>query len=567
MIQGVLSWLFPMPSFDTETNPPLVETTKKVDDLVKEVLLAAKTMQNGQEGHSPNVWKRENFDTATALLKEIPEGNRTAEQQLLQTLVSRYWEPRSEITQLYALKEWTQENLARAQELIAQFPTGVSDRDKALLATLQERIRATPKFLPLTVENIDRFCSSLGSALTDSQNAQIKFFFQEYDKISEKGPFNDAMEILKVFIPSPNPKNYTAAMNAILNPLIVGEAFNIDKLTQENFSNGIRLLSELQNVRGDQAYEQAKRRLNRVLSAYANSQAKKFLQNLQAVQLNPVGIKNSDGSSCFASSWMQLVANNNRLSDVYKANFPGKHVSRVLDQYNQARVSEKAVDNIGLVRGLLPRGKQQDANELANKLHDELRIDKDGNVGDIKFGAKISDQVTNLLTGKTESRKHSSNVHSSYDTPSLQLTFDPNQPRPSLANLLNHVEVVQNGQGQPTYKKRLQFDEAPELMIYQFTRLVGGGVNRTEVDMPLYHTLEAADGTKADMQLQGFIRHLGTASGGHYVSYLAQNGKFWLANDAIISEISAADYLVAARYATTALYATVKKTIPEQKNP
>jgi hypothetical protein len=206
---------------------------------------------------------------------------------------------------------------------------------------------------------------------------------------------------------------------------------------------------------------------------------------------------------------------------------------------------------------------QQDANELANNLHNRLGISNTGKVGNIKLGAKIIEQRENLTTKKRTTLSFSTDRENPYIFPSRQLGFKADESNPSLLSMENSSEAGTSidGRIETTYK----FEEIPEVFVYQFTRLAGGHINQTEVSMPLFHTVEAMDGTTGVMQLQGFIQHLGGPAGGHYVSYILQNGKFWKADDQRISEVSAAEYLVAARYSSAALYATVKKLKSEEK--
>ncbi|HEX2583191.1 MAG TPA: ubiquitin carboxyl-terminal hydrolase family protein, partial [Chlamydiales bacterium] len=143
-----------------------------------------------------------------------------------------------------------------------------------------------------------------------------------------------------------------------------------------------------------------------------------------------------------------------------------------------------------------------------------------------------------------------------YAFPSLELNFNPQNPLPSLSSMMNDTHLDQvNEEG--TVRISRSFAEVPPVFVYRFTRLEGVYVNRTEVDVPLYQEILATNGHQGMLQLQGFIRHSGGANGGHYVSYIAQQGKFWLLNDEKVSAISAADYLLAARHATAALYSRV----------
>ncbi len=78
---------------------------------------------------------------------------------------------------------------------------------------------------------------------------------------------------------------------------------------------------------------------------------------------------------------------------------------------------------------------------------------------------------------------------------------------------------------------------------------------KKNIEMPLLH--ETADGKL--MTLQGFIRHDGSADGGHYIAYLQQEGKYYKVSDSQKISIKETAYLTAAKQFTLALYAEVKE--------
>lgn len=342
------------------------------------------------------------------------------------------------------------------------------------------------------------------------------------------------------------------------NPLDTAQALEAAKL----FS----LIEPTGKINSEKGVEstQVKLKLQTLLNEYASNTLSMF-QNRLELELPPIGIPNQ-GNTCFAASWMQLVANNELLSKVYEGYFPQGHFARdLLDEYHAVQKaaaknleSSLQPENIIRLREALGGGlRQQDANEFANALHNRMEISSKGKIGNKKFAAKIIEYKTHLKSAQVEERPYSASRTTEYIFPSLELNFDPNDANPSLSSMMDYTHVNQiNDRG--THRVSRYFAEVPNIFVYRFARLEGRQLNTTEVDLPFHHEITDTSGQRGVLQLQGFVRHTGNTGGGHYISYLVQNGKFWLINDSKTTEISPANYLLAARHAAAALYSRVE---------
>lgn len=476
------------------------------------------------------------------------------------------------------------------------------------------------------LRDIGSFCSSIGNAVTDQQRQWALSFIGRYEKLGSPKELGAAIETLRAMIPpEKGATEYVDEIKGIFESLkcVKDEKNYLDATKLKNPCQAAVLLKELQGKEfDDQNYKSHRQSLGAVINVYvqktftdsrnenqvkkaiellsssrsqnpgyllpfqavleefvnnyASGLSRRFPRNPQELTVAPVGIVNGtkqDAACCFMSSWMQCVANNPLLSRVYQRGLAERaSLQNFLRDYAEAQRSSetppKPVQGIHGLRDVLRVRGQQDANDFANTLHNEIPFDHRGLVGSeetrqtnaIKFGARVMVDKNGKRSPFTTSRDKNP-----YTFPSRQLGFDPDDLSPSLERMIQQPEVGEAAGGRvvvTTYP----FVEVPEVFIYQFTRNAGmNEVNRTEVDMPLYHTIDALDETRGVLQLQSFVRHLGGPNGGHYVSYMAQGGKYWLANDHRMSEITAADYLVAARHATTAVYSTVQKTRPERK--
>lgn len=271
--------------------------------------------------------------------------------------------------------------------------------------------------------------------------------------------------------------------------------------------------------------------------------------------LPPVGIPNK-GNTCFAASWIQLVAMNTLFSGAYKTLLPvGHYANAVLHDYHQAQKAKRLVQSIDKMRAAFGGAKdtqQHDAVELSKKIHSHMKlIPEDGQVlieeEKVVFGMFMEQFVQGNMRPYTDQK------NSRVAQPILSLKMDLHKPKTSLDELVKYN------------LDQLYFVELPNVLVFDIGRLEGLPLKNQQIDCPLFYQIpkerkKHRNSPDALYTLQGFLSHsLGSTAGGHYTAYHQHDGQFYKADDGVISLISIEQFLAAAKTAYMPLYA---KLIP-----
>lgn len=327
--------------------------------------------------------------------------------------------------------------------------------------------------------------------------------------------------------------------------------------TESDIAEGIRTIERLEML-GDS--EEVKGAIITVQAEIRNTITQKFNDPYVTPGV-PTGIENH-GNTCYAASWFQLVANNQLISGAYHMLLdPDHYALAILNQYGQSDIDiELAHQAFG------EDARQQDARELYKAIEtDMFVIPKNGIVAGQEYGHFYS-----LLDGNGNWNPYLQNVKGNKDnfanSPRLPLHIAGNTTlRDALFSNLNGVThekqpPIKGSTRLAAHRSAYLYNRNPNLFMFQ----IDGAPNST-IDLPLFFDMPSwlqAQGLKpAKYTLQGFLCHVGGASlegtessGGHYISFTQKNGRFYKNNDAIITEITAAEYLREARTSSECIY-------------
>ena len=249
----------------------------------------------------------------------------------------------------------------------------------------------------------------------------------------------------------------------------------------------------------------------------------------------PVGISNG-GNNCWANAALQLIVNNPHLEEFCRTD---RAFGNIFDRYRNTQACQ-----------------EYDSGDLGREVRDVLHVRN----GNIDVGSGMEDPADFFLTMLSNIDQRGVRGRSFYQ---LQQSFndgpwrDVNEPLigfpieegAAFQDLFNSFFTCYTDEGQ---RMRKVFPTAPETLAVHLRRfeyeldqtgaVIGQRKKNNFLDIPFEMDLASnrfCDRIAARYECTGFIEHLGESiDGGHYISYVKRNGKWWLCNDSDVREVS-----------------------------
>ncbi len=300
------------------------------------------------------------------------------------------------------------------------------------------------------------------------------------------------------------------------------------------------------------------------------------------------GLKNEDSASCFMNAVLQIMVHIPALREsVISQMQPGSlktSLENFLSNY-QNRGSTEPIATAAIRRAasqqskssypIASSGRQEDAHEFLQLLMSHKTS--------FTRSPLIQTQETDIgyfLGGDANVLHHRLARNATFlDHFSLPITPQAS----SLSAMMEQYFVVPHGQNDKHFfmedkafvvkETRTQLCHAPELLPIYFKRFANSSTKlNNKIDVPKTYTLPAEftqDKTAHAYALQGFIVHIGAANIGHYVAYFLKEGKWYCANDTLVTICSETQALQAAKDSYMTFYTRQKMLtqnhIPKQQ--
>ncbi|MCX6991158.1 MAG: ubiquitin carboxyl-terminal hydrolase family protein [Chlamydiae bacterium] len=269
----------------------------------------------------------------------------------------------------------------------------------------------------------------------------------------------------------------------------------------------------------------------------------------------PVGISNG-GNNCWANAALQLVLNNPeleaacRVDPVFAEMFTRYRAAQGAQQYQCGYLGREARAVLHARNGDIDAGfRQEDASEFFGTM-----------LGGNDERQAVRGQVFYRLQQSTAGRP----FVDAYE-PFIGLQMQDTVP---FLDMFNSFFNYATAEGEPVRKV---FPIAPQTLVIQLKRfehyLNGDGSatprkNARPLDIPLEMDVAAGisrDGVAAHYECTGFIVHRGEGvNGGHYISYVKREGKWWLCDDSTVREATPAQVAAAKRNSYMISYGKVQ---------
>jgi hypothetical protein len=281
--------------------------------------------------------------------------------------------------------------------------------------------------------------------------------------------------------------------------------------------------------------------------------------------VKPIGLPNQ-GNTCFAAAWMQNVALNPHLLDAYSQVLPKTHRANQFLQKYQVGIANIAPLNEGKQQQDVGELVADDGREIATPLEKKF---KDGE--NVPFAAIVSELV---YEKKSENgpfvHDPSKNQPRRVEFPLSKLNFNKQDPNPTLAGMIKYTYENQESQiGNEADRSKLTYNNLSKTTVYnqlppvQIYNMINYDYNpqgrprlfeKSEVEVPLVHTMTDISGATATYVLTGLVSYYGDGVAGHYTSHVIHNGIIYHLNDSEVKTASLSDYLEKARRASLLVY-------------
>ena len=273
---------------------------------------------------------------------------------------------------------------------------------------------------------------------------------------------------------------------------------------------------------------------------------------------------NNMGNTCYMNAALQIIVNSTVLTKVMLSNnfkSPKLNIYKsFLQKYRSGNsYSPKDVKNmVGQKDNKFLDNSQHDSHEFLINLMEILE-------DEFKNEYKVNEiQILNIPLNNLMSTIFDTNVSSiiySEETKEKSKTKIgerilsvpiPQKEKVTLNDCLDHYTQIEKLTGDSQWRsekenklvdayKRLQLKSLPKYLLIQLKRFSFfsySNKNNTPIDIPI--NLDLGNSV---YNLRGIIYHMGSVNGGHYVSIINHNNKWYLCDDANVSEVNVNNYL------------------------
>jgi ubiquitin C-terminal hydrolase len=273
---------------------------------------------------------------------------------------------------------------------------------------------------------------------------------------------------------------------------------------------------------------------------------------------------NNMGNTCYMNSALQIIVNSTVLTKVMLSNnFKSQKLNiykKFLQDYkNGNSYSPKDVkDMVGGKDSKFLDNNQHDSHEflinLMELLEDEFK--KEYEVNNIEIlNIPLNNLMSTIFDTTVSSIIYSEETKEKSKTKIGERILSvpiPQTENVTLNDCLDYYTQIEKLTGDSKWRseknkqlvdayKRLQLKSLPKYLLIQLKRFSFfsySNKNNTSIDIPINLDLQ-----NTTYNLRGIIYHMGSVHGGHYVSIINHNDKWYLCDDASVSEVNVNNYL------------------------
>lgn len=273
---------------------------------------------------------------------------------------------------------------------------------------------------------------------------------------------------------------------------------------------------------------------------------------------------NNMGNTCYMNSALQIIVNSTVLTKVMLSNnFKSQKLNiykKFLQDYkNGNSYSPKDVkDMVGGKDSKFLDYNQHDSHEflinLMELLEDEFK--KEYEVNNIEIlNIPLNNLMSTIFDTTVSSIIYSEETKEKSKTKIGERILSvpiPQTENVTLNDCLDYYTQIEKLTGDSKWRseknkklvdayKRLQLKSLPKYLLIQLKRFSFfsySNKNNTSIDIPINLDLQ-----NTTYNLRGIIYHMGSVHGGHYVSIINHNDKWYLCDDASVSEVNVNNYL------------------------
>lgn len=273
---------------------------------------------------------------------------------------------------------------------------------------------------------------------------------------------------------------------------------------------------------------------------------------------------NNMGNTCYMNSALQIIVNSTVLTKVMLSNnFKSSKLNiykSFLQQYRSGNsYSPKDVKNmVGQKDNKFLDNSQHDSHEflinLMEILEDEFK--NEYKVNEIQIlNIPLNNLMSTIFDTSVSSIIYSEETKEKSKTKIGERILSvpiPQKENVTLNDCLDHYTKIEKLTGDSQWRsekekklvdayKRLQLKSLPKYLLIQLKRFSFfsySNKNNTPIDIPI--NLDLGNSV---YNLRGIIYHMGSVNGGHYVSIINHNNKWYLCDDANVSEVNVNNYL------------------------
>lgn len=273
---------------------------------------------------------------------------------------------------------------------------------------------------------------------------------------------------------------------------------------------------------------------------------------------------NNMGNTCYMNSALQIIVNSTVLTKVMLSNnFKSQKLNiykKFLQDYkNGNSYSPKDVkDMVGGKDNKFLDNNQHDSHEflinLMELLEDEFK--KEYEVNNIEIlNIPLNNLMSTIFDTTVSSIIYSEETKEKSKTKIGERILSvpiPQTENVTLNDCLDYYTQIEKLTGDSKWRsekskqlvdayKRLQLKSLPKYLLIQLKRFSFfsySNKNNTSIDIPINLDLQ-----NTTYNLRGIIYHMGSVHGGHYVSIINHNDKWYLCDDASVSEVNVNNYL------------------------